>query len=67
MIIENFRIKDVLLILCLKSIMANNNPAEPPKKAVANNVFSGIRDLFLIARYLSYPAKIKAVAFISKK
>jgi hypothetical protein len=47
--------------------MANNNPIEPPKKAIVNNVFSGIRYLFLMAKYLSYPAMMKVRQVTIKK
>ena len=40
---------------------------EPPKRAIEKRVFSGILRLFLVAKYLSYPAMIKTTKFIIKK
>lgn len=67
MITENLSKKEILLILCLKISIANNNPTEPPQKAIVKSVFSGMRNLLLTARYLSYPATAKEMIFTIKK
>lgn len=64
---ENFIIKEDLLVLCLNNNIANTKPTEPPKKAIAKSVFSGIRRLCFVAKYLSYPAKINSILFTIKK
>jgi len=65
--IVNFITKEDLLVLCLKSNIANNNPIVPPIASKKNNVFSGILRLFLMAKYLSYPAIRKVKQFTIKK
>ena len=49
----NFRIKEVLEILCLKNNIAQNKPNVPPIKEIANNLFSEIRVFFILADRLS--------------
>lgn len=66
-IIENLTIKEDLLVLCPNNNIANNNPIEPPRKATAKSVFSGIRRLCFTAKYLSYPAKKNSIVFTIKK
>ena len=60
-------IKEYLLVLWLNTNIANKRPGEPPKKAIKKSVFSEILRLFLIAKYLSYPAEAKVMLFTIKK
>ena len=51
----NFHKKDVLEILCLKTIIPINAPALPKKKAASKRNFSDILFFPFTAKYLSNP------------